>query len=370
MAVHYEASSSVTRRSTRAEPRAPGTVATAALLPLRIFLGGTFVYAGLDKLLDPTFLAAAGPGSIGEQLAGFARNSPLAVLINGVALHVPVLVGLGMAVLEIAIGLGTLAGWLFRVSAALGAAVSILFWLTASWSTTPYFYGPDLPYAAGWLTLALAGTGGAWTLPAWFEAREAPRRRPGFDRRTMIAAPPSEERRRFLQLMGLAGATLVLAGPSLLVGRIAAMSKGAAGDDTGALATATPTQAPVGTAGSATSASTAPASATPAGTGTLLAQGSQLASTNSVSSYDPATGDPVLVIKLPSGSVVAYDAVCTHAGCTVQYDPGSAIIWCPCHGAEFDPAHHAQVLGGPTNRPLAAIAISVDPSSGDVTTKA
>ncbi len=361
-----------TRRPTRPEPRsaAGGTVATAALIPLRVFLGGTFVYAGLDKLLDPTFLAAAGPGSIGEQLVGFARNSPLTFLINGVALHAPVLIGLAMAVLEIAVGLGTLAGWLFRLNAAVGAAVSILFWLTASWSTTPYFYGPDLPYAAGWLTLALAGTGGAWTLPAWFEERDAPRRRPGFDRRTMIAGPPSEERRRFLQLMGLAGATLVLAGPSLLVGRIAAMSKGGEGDGTGALATATPIPASTTAAGSAAATSTPAATATPAGGGTLLAQGSQLASARSVSTYDPATGDPVLVIKLPSGSVVAYDAVCTHAGCTVQYDPGSAVIWCPCHGAEFDPAHHAQVLGGPTNTPLAAIPITVDPSSGDVSTNA
>jgi thiosulfate dehydrogenase [quinone] large subunit len=360
-----------TRRPIRPEPRSTAgfTVSTAALVPLRIFLGGTFVYAGLDKLLDPTFLAAAGPGSIGEQLVLFARTSPLAFLINGVALHAPVLVGLGMAVLEIGIGLGALTGWLFRLSAGLGAAVSILFWLTASWSTTPYFYGPDLPYAAGWLTLALAGTGGAWTLPAWFEEQEPARRRPGFDRRTMIAGAPSEERRRFLQLMGLAGGTLILAGPSLLVGRIAAMSKGVGSDDTGALATASPT--PVATAGgTAVGTATPGATATPASKGTLLAQGSQLASAKSVSTYDPATGDPVLVIKLPSGSVVAYDAVCTHAGCTVQYDPGSAVMWCPCHGAEFDPAHHAQVLGGPTNTPLASIPITVDPSSGDVSTRA
>ena len=147
------------------------------------------------------------------------------------------------------------------------------------------------------------------------------------------------------------------------------MSKGVGSDDTGALATASPT--PVATAGgTAVGTATPGATATPASKGTLLAQGSQLASAKSVSTYDPATGDPVLVIKLPSGSVVAYDAVCTHAGCTVQYDPGSAVMWCPCHGAEFDPAHHAQVLGGPTNTPLASIPITVDPSSGDVSTRA
>ncbi len=359
------------RRSQRSElrPASGGTVATAALIPLRIFLGGTFLYAGLDKLIDPTFLAIAGPGSIGDQLQAFARSSPLAFLINGVALHAPVAIGLGMAVLEIAIGLGTLTGWLFRLSAFLGASVSILFWLTASWSTTPYFYGPDLPYAAGWLTLALAGTGGAWTLPDWFTAQAQPRRRPGFDRRSMIAEPASEERRRFLQMMGLGAATLLIAGPSLLVGRIAAMTREGGGDRT-ALGTATP-GATAAAGGTATAApSSAAATATPAGGGTVLARGNQLASNSSVSTFDPATGDPVLVIKLPSGSVVAYDAVCTHAGCTVQYDPGSAIMWCPCHGAEFDPAHKARVLGGPTFTPLTSIPITVDPSSGDVTTTA
>ena len=81
---------------------------------------------------------------------------------------------------------------------------------------------------------------------------------------------------------------------------------------------------------------------------------------------DTASGDPVLVIKLPSGSVVAYDAICTHAGCTVQYDPGSASMICPCHGAQFDPAHQGRVMAAPTDQPLATIPIRVDPQSGDV----
>ena len=38
--------------------------ATIALLPVRFFLGATFLYAGLDKLLDPTFLDPAAPTSL------------------------------------------------------------------------------------------------------------------------------------------------------------------------------------------------------------------------------------------------------------------------------------------------------------------
>ncbi len=37
-------------------------MARNALLPLRVFLGVTFVYAGLDKLTDPAFFAASGTG--------------------------------------------------------------------------------------------------------------------------------------------------------------------------------------------------------------------------------------------------------------------------------------------------------------------
>src|SRR5579859_49075 len=338
-----------------------GRVATTALIPLRVFLGGTFVYAGLDKLLDPTFLAMSGPGSINEQLHAFALDSPLAFLINSVALHMPILIGLGMAALEIAIGLGTLAGWFFRLSAALGTAVALLFWLTASWATKPYFLGPDLPYAAGWLTLALAGDGGAWTLERWLAVREA-RPKGGYSRTALRRqAPVSTERRRFLKLAGWAGATVLLAGPSLVIGRIAAATRPEVSVATGT---------PKATA-AASSVATASAAPTPAAAaGTPLAKGSQLTASSAVAAVDPATGDPVLVIKLPSGSVVAYDAVCTHAGCTVEYDPSSVTIFCPCHGAQFDPARNAEVLGGPTITPLAAIPIHVNSSNGDVTTTA
>jgi hypothetical protein len=34
-----------------------------ALVPLRLFLGVTFVYAGIDKIIDPAFLRATGSAS-------------------------------------------------------------------------------------------------------------------------------------------------------------------------------------------------------------------------------------------------------------------------------------------------------------------
>jgi thiosulfate dehydrogenase [quinone] large subunit len=63
---------------------------------------------------------------------------------------------------------------------------------------------------------------------------------------------------------------------------------------------------------------------------------------------------------------VAFDAVCTHAGCTVEWDAADRLLFCPCHGAAFDPAHHAAVIDGPTNAPLPGLSIVVDRASGTV----
>jgi cytochrome b6-f complex iron-sulfur subunit len=47
----------------------------------------------------------------------------------------------------------------------------------------------------------------------------------------------------------------------------------------------------------------------------------------------------------------ALEARCTHEGCTVQYVPGDALVWCACHNGRFD--FNGQVLSGPPPRPLA-----------------
>jgi len=67
------------------------TLPAAALLPIRFFFGGTFLYAGFDKLLDPTFLDPASPASIQSQMAGFARFSPIGGLVRfGEPVAVPI----------------------------------------------------------------------------------------------------------------------------------------------------------------------------------------------------------------------------------------------------------------------------------------
>jgi len=77
-------------------------------------------------------------------------------------------------------------------------------------------------------------------------------------------------------------------------------------------------------------------------------------------------GDPGIVVKLGDGSFVGFDAVCTHAGCTVDFDPTVRVIFCPCHGAEFDPARGAAVIAGPTRQPLGKLPLVVDTATGTI----
>ncbi|MFB6353566.1 MAG: ubiquinol-cytochrome c reductase iron-sulfur subunit [Halobacteriales archaeon] len=62
---------------------------------------------------------------------------------------------------------------------------------------------------------------------------------------------------------------------------------------------------------------------------------------------------------------VAYSAICTHLGCTVNWTTKSHAVGgphdhCPCHVGEFDPYHGAEVVGGPPPKPLPQIGVTVN----------
>jgi cytochrome b6-f complex iron-sulfur subunit len=59
---------------------------------------------------------------------------------------------------------------------------------------------------------------------------------------------------------------------------------------------------------------------------------------------------PGILIKTESGELRAFDAVCTHLGCTVQYVPNDKIIWCACHNGKYD--LNGKNISGPPPRPL------------------
>jgi thiosulfate dehydrogenase (quinone) large subunit len=300
-----------------------------ATLPLRYFLGATFVYAGLQKIADPGFLQAGSPTYIGTQLQAFAAQSPIGFLIEAFALPTPQLIGIAVIATELVVGGLVLAGLATRWAAAVGAAVNLVFFLTASWNVQPYFLGSDSIYTVAWITLALVGDQGVLTArPLIFGAPAA-----AVSRR----APIDRDRRRLLIQLG--GATVA----AIWVLAVLPRSR-----HTTAAGPATPTPS-----------SSATPTAAPSPTGTRIGALADLQSRGFLNFQDPATGDPAVAVNLPGGSVVAFDAVCTHAGCTVEYDGGQRLLSCPCHGALFDPARAAAVVAGPAPRALDSIKVEI-----------
>ena len=60
---------------------------------------------------------------------------------------------------------------------------------------------------------------------------------------------------------------------------------------------------------------------------------------------------PAMLIHHKDNTWTALTAVCTHLGCTVQYEPDMNRIHCACHGGVYDPRTGANV-SGPPPRPL------------------
>lgn len=331
--------------------REPDRAITAALLPLRLFIGATFVYAGLDKLTDPAFFDPRAPTYIGQQMAGYVRSgSPLSWLLTNLAIPHATFFGALIALGELWVGLATLAGLLTRVAALGGLALSLTFYLTSSWATRPYFMGPDLPYALGWLTLLLAGPT-ALSLDAYIfgAVRDARTGRPEPDVRLRGAGLPERRllaRRSFVNGIGAVAALLASGG---LIGGGARLLTPMRIDGNSAAPLADGVVTSAGGGGKNI----------PAG-GVLIGSVKSLPINRARPFTDPRTGDPAVLIRLSDGRFVAYDAVCTHAGCTVAYDSARAELVCPCHGSIYDPRHGAQVVAGPAPRPLPSVPVRVD----------
>lgn len=321
-----------------------------ALLPLRAFLGFTFCFAGLQKLANPGFFQASNPGSIQAQLAGAVRRSPIHPLISPLT-HLAVPLGVLIAVAELAIGLGTLLGLWQRLAAAGGVALSLLLFLTVSFHSSPYYTGADIVFAFAWTPLLLAGAGPLLSADAAIAARARARR--GSRR---VSA--EEASRREVVLKGTVTAVAAVAG-LILGGAVAGLGRLAGGpkNNSGAAqlsptqSTSAPSAAP-GSNGSSRSGGSHPA-------GTAIGPAKDVPVGGAASFTDPRTGDPSIVIQATAGRFVAFDAVCPHAGCTVEYDQSAALIICPCHGSQFNAATGA-VETGPAATGLNPITIAKD----------
>jgi thiosulfate dehydrogenase [quinone] large subunit len=328
-----------------------GAIATGwIILPLRLFLGVTFFFAGLQKLANPDFLKSASPISIHAQLVGATHSSPIHALITHLVPIAPV-VGVVIALGEVAIGLGVLAGLWTRVAAVAGMALSFGLFLTVSFHSSPYFTGSDIVFVFAWTPLALGGVAGGPALDTWLAQSRPP-----------ATATSGEVTRRAVLSKGAVTGVTALA--VLIVGGVAAALGRAVGGTTtadGGAATLsagsgstppTTTSAPTTTATGGSTPSTT--EATPSTTeavpsGKAVGAATQVPVGGSAVFTVPSNGDPGLVIQQKAGEFVAFDAVCPHAGCTVAYQMSSKIIACPCHGSEFNPNTGALVRGPATH---------------------
>ena len=72
---------------------------------------------------------------------------------------------------------------------------------------------------------------------------------------------------------------------------------------------------------------------------------------------------PSLLIHYADGHYASFDAVCTHMGCTVRFEPQNKRIFCPCHGGTYD-MNTGEVVSGPP--PKALKVYRVEAADGNV----
>lgn len=384
-----------------------------ALLPLRLFVGVTFIYAGLQKLANPAFTNPASSISIQHQMAFAVTTSP----IGGLLAHLvgeARLIGIVLAFGELVVGLGTVLGLWTRVAAAGGLLISLSLFLTVSFHTSPYFTGSDIVFFFAWIPLIVAGGGSRLSVDA--KLAEIAARQQGAPAPTLVPIAfssvqslcghfdegrcralraacgparcpvllgerPSLYDRRHLDALDrrtlIAGTSAVVGGlaGALGVGALVAeggkiLSAGASGSGrtlspTGATSGATTTpSAPVTGASATPATSSATSSTTSHPKGTLLGSASQVPTNAAASFTIPGNGEPGIVVHTKEGPFVAYDAVCPHLGCTVGYAPSMQLIVCPCHGSEFE-VMTGDVVSGPAPHGLTKLDV-VEEGNGNL----
>ncbi len=321
------------------------------LIPLRLFLGITFLFAGLQKLANPQFFNDASPISIRAQLLGAERTSPIHRVL-GELLHVAPAVGLAMAIGEVAVGLGVLIGLWTRIAALGGMAISFGLFLTVSFHSSPYFTGSDIVFFFAWTPLLIAGAGGAPALDTRLGRLPAPGQGMTIDRRAVLA--------RGAATGVVALAVLATGGLVAWIGRLAGGAKGpSANQATGSISAGPAGPGTTTTAPAATTPTTAGPTTTtaPKPAGHKLGPSADVPVGGAAQFTDPASGDPGLVLQPTAGTFVAFDAICPHAGCTVSFAQSNDIIVCPCHGSEFN-ARTGAVEVGPATRGLSHIPVT------------
>jgi cytochrome b6-f complex iron-sulfur subunit len=68
---------------------------------------------------------------------------------------------------------------------------------------------------------------------------------------------------------------------------------------------------------------------------------------------------PSMLIHHADGTWNALEAVCSHLGCTVQYEPDKDRIFCACHGGTYN-SHTGANIAGPPPKPLTSLVPTIN----------
>jgi thiosulfate dehydrogenase (quinone) large subunit len=340
------------RRPTKAAARPPAPPAWKwarrtgevgwVLLPLRAFLGFVFLYGGISKIADRSFLSATSPKSMHASIVIAQHISPVGSLLGPVERHAYGF-GIVMAFAELSVALGTLLGLFTRIAAVGGVLTGFSLWLTVSWNASPWFTSADLVYLFAFTPLLIAGAGGVYSVDAWLA--EQRRVHPGV----------SEDRtRRVLVAGGAAFGGLVLLGGASLFRR-SPTSQAASPNSSGTTTT------PSGSESTPTGADTA----SNGSGGVVLAAVADVPVGGGKQVQDSQNGEPAWVLQLSRGNFTAYSAICPHQGCTVEFISAKEGFACPCHFSTFNA--QGGLTNGPATSGLSAIPVVADGS--DIRTK-
>jgi len=66
---------------------------------------------------------------------------------------------------------------------------------------------------------------------------------------------------------------------------------------------------------------------------------------------------PVILVRTETGDFRAFDAVCSHLDCIVQYRQDTKQIWCACHNGIYD--LQGRNISGPPPRPLDVYTVKI-----------
>ncbi len=71
---------------------------------------------------------------------------------------------------------------------------------------------------------------------------------------------------------------------------------------------------------------------------------------------------PCLLIRTRDGEVRAFNAICTHTDCTVEFLPDKGVIFCACHNGAYN--LEGRNISGPPPRPLEEYKVNLRGNAG------